>query len=77
MQKRLRQFRVRLPVIYLDGFRFIKRKSLAFVMAKSMQMKGRDGIGIFQKPLSLEYRKLNKGIAQAIKNDMKQLLIKK
>jgi len=57
--------------------RFIKRKALAFVMAKSMQIKGRDGIGIFQKPLSLEYRKLNKGIAQAIKNDMKQILIKK
>jgi len=56
--------------------RFITRSSLAFVMAKSMQIKGREGIGIFQKPLSLEYRRLSKGIAQAMKNDIKEILIK-
>ena len=57
--------------------RFIKRKSLAFVMAKSMQVKGRDGIGIFQKPLQLQYKRLHKEIAQAITNDMKELITKK
>ena len=57
--------------------RFIKRQSLAFAMAKSMQIKGRDGIGFFQKPLSIEYRKLNKGIAQAIKSDLKELITNK
>tara|TARA_R110002049_G_scaffold285258_2_gene466078 strand:- start:482 stop:991 length:510 start_codon:yes stop_codon:yes gene_type:complete len=56
--------------------RFIKRKSLAFVMAKSMQVKGRDGIGIFQRPLQLQYKRLHKEIAQAITNDMKELITK-
>ena len=54
--------------------RFIKRKSLAFVMARSMQIKGRDGIGIFQKPLALEFKKLRKDIMESLSNDIKDIV---
>ena len=56
--------------------RFITRKALSFIMAKSMQVKGRDGIGIFQRPLELQYKRLHKNMAEAIKNDMKELITK-
>ena len=54
--------------------RFIKRKSLAFVMAKSMQMKGRDGLGVFQKPLALEFKKLRKDIVKSLNEDIKDII---
>tara|TARA_R110002050_G_scaffold554_3_gene4040 strand:+ start:1534 stop:2046 length:513 start_codon:yes stop_codon:yes gene_type:complete len=54
--------------------RFITRKSLSFIMAKSMQMKGRDGVSFLQKPVNLEMKKMNKEIAKAIKNDMYNLI---
>ena len=51
--------------------RFQKTKSTAFAMAKNMQLKGRQGLGFFQKPLGLEYKKLNKNVVNAIKKDFK------
>ena len=54
--------------------RFQKTKTAAFAMAKNMQIKGRKGLEFFQKPLALEYKKLNKGIAQAMKNDFDKLI---
>lgn len=54
--------------------RFIKRSALAFIMAKSMQVKGRDGIGILQKPLSLEFKRLRKDIVKSISKDIKDII---
>tara|TARA_R110002050_G_scaffold44127_6_gene105244 strand:- start:2703 stop:3215 length:513 start_codon:yes stop_codon:yes gene_type:complete len=54
--------------------RFIKRSSLAFVMAKSMQIKGRDGLGIFQKPLSFEFKRLRKDIVKSLSKDIKEIV---
>ena len=51
--------------------RFIKRKALAFVMAKSMQMKGRQGLEFFQRPLQLEMKKINKNVMNAIRGDIR------
>tara|TARA_R110002050_G_scaffold63666_3_gene139020 strand:- start:337 stop:855 length:519 start_codon:yes stop_codon:yes gene_type:complete len=54
--------------------RFQKRSVSAFAMAKHMQIKGRKGLEFFQKPLALEYKKLNKGIANSIKKDFAKLI---
>ena len=51
--------------------RFQKTKTTAFAMAKNMQIKGRKGLEFFQKPLGLEYKKLNKNVVNAIKKDFK------
>ena len=54
--------------------RFQKRSSAAFAMAKNMQIKGRKGLEFFQRPLGLEYKKLNKSIKSAIKKDFNELI---
>ena len=54
--------------------RFQKTKTTAFAMAKHMQIKGRKGLEFFQRPLGLEYKKLNKGIAKAMKQDFETLI---
>ena len=54
--------------------RFIKRSALAFAMAKSMQIKGRDGLGIFQKPLSFEFKRLRKDIVKSLSKDIKDIM---
>ena len=54
--------------------RFIKRSSLAFAMAKNMQIKGRDGLGVFQKPLSFEFKRLRKDIVKSLSKDIKDIV---
>ena len=54
--------------------RFQKRSSAAFAMAKHMQIKGRKGLEFFQRPLALEYKKLNKSIKSAITKDFDKLI---
>lgn len=54
--------------------RFQKRSSTAFAMAKNMQLKGRQGLEFFQRPLGLEYKKLHKGIKQAMIKDFDKLI---
>ena len=54
--------------------RFIKRSATAFAMAKNMQIKGRKGLEFFQRPLGLEYKKLQKGIKQAMIKDFDKLI---
>ena len=54
--------------------RFQKTSSTAFAMAKNMQIKGRQGLEFFQRPLSLEYKKINKGIKEAMVKDFDKLI---
>ena len=54
--------------------RFQKTKTSAFAMAKHMQIKGRQGLEFFQRPLGLEYKKLNKSIKSAIIKDFDKLI---
>ena len=54
--------------------RFQKTKTSAFAMAKHMQLKGRQGLEFFQRPLGLEYKKLNKSIKSAMTKDFDKLI---
>ena len=49
--------------------RFIKRKSLAFAMAKSRQIKGYNGLSFFTKPLSIQLRKVPMNLLQNIEQE--------
>jgi len=49
--------------------RFIKRKSLAFAMAKSRQIKGYQGLSFFTKPLSIALKKFPKELLNSIEKD--------
>ena len=54
--------------------RFQKTKTSAFAMAKNMQLRGRKGLEFFQRPLALEYKKLNKSIKSAMIKDFDKLI---
>ena len=49
--------------------RFIKRKSLAFAMAKSRQIKGYNGLSFFTKPLSIQLKKVNINLLDNIEKE--------
>ena len=50
--------------------RFIKRKSLVFLIARSIKMKGIQGISFFQKPLGLGLKQYGKDLLGALKEDI-------
>jgi hypothetical protein len=52
------------------GGRFIKRKSLVFLIARSIKIKGIQGISFFQKPLGLGVKELNSKLLGALKSDI-------
>jgi len=49
--------------------RFIKRKSLAFAMAKNRQLRGYNGLSFFTKPLSIALKKFPKDLLKSIEKD--------
>ena len=49
--------------------RFITRKSLAFMMARSRQVKGYSGLSFFTKPLSIILKKFPKDLLKNIEKD--------
>lgn len=49
--------------------RFIKRKSLAFAMAKSRQIKGYNGLSFFTKPLSIQLKKVPMNLLENIEQE--------
>ena len=49
--------------------RFIKRKSLAFAMAKSRQIKGYNGLSFFTKPLSIALKKVPMNLLENIEKE--------
>tara|TARA_R100000734_G_C3265954_1_gene63275 strand:- start:128 stop:685 length:558 start_codon:yes stop_codon:yes gene_type:complete len=50
--------------------RFVTRKSLKFAIAKSIYIKGIEGISFFQKPLGLELKGFSTEVAKAVKQDI-------
>jgi len=50
--------------------RFMTRSSLKFAIAKSIYIKGIEGISFFQKPLGLELRGFASNIGKAVKQDI-------
>jgi hypothetical protein len=50
--------------------RFMTRSSLKFAIAKSIYIKGIEGISFFQKPLGLELRGFASNIRKAVKQDI-------
>jgi hypothetical protein len=50
--------------------RFIKRKSLVFLIARSIKSKGIQGISFFQKPLGINYKDLQKNLLKEFKEDV-------
>ena len=54
-----------------ESGRFITHKSLAFAIAKSIQKKGIKSLSFFQKPLGIEYDKLEKNILGILKQDIR------
>ena len=50
--------------------RFITNKSFAFAIAKSIQKKGIKSLSFFQKPLGLQFKKLEKDLLSIIKLDI-------
>ncbi len=50
--------------------RFIKRKSLSFLIARSIKRKGIQGISFFQKPLMLGLKQFGKEMLGAVKDDI-------
>jgi|TARA_R100000084_G_scaffold53427_1_gene22442 hypothetical protein len=50
--------------------RFIKRKSLIFLIARSIKSKGIQGISFFQKPLGINYKDLQKNLLKEFKEDV-------
>ena len=56
--------------------RFITRKSLAFMMARSRQINGYKGLSFFTKPLSIVLKKMPKEILNNIEKDFYESLKK-
>jgi len=54
--------------------RFIKNKSFAFAVAKSIQKKGIKSLSFFQKPLGLEFKKLEKDMLKILTLDIRSYL---
>ena len=54
--------------------RFIKDKSFAFAIAKSIQKKGIKSLSFFQKPLGLQFNKLEKDMLKILTLDIKSYL---
>ena len=54
--------------------RFITNKSFAFAIAKSIQKKGIKGLSFFQKPLGLEFKKLEKDFLKILTLDIRSYL---
>lgn len=50
--------------------RFMTRQSLKFAIARSIYIKGIEGISFFQKPLGLELKGFASGFGKAIKEDI-------
>ena len=56
------------------GGQFITHKSLAFLIARSIKIKGIKSISFFQQPLGVEYKKLEKQILKKLKLDIEMYL---
>jgi len=54
--------------------RFITNKSFAFAIAKSIQKKGIKSLSFFQKPLGLQFRKLEKDMLKILTLDIRSYL---
>ena len=54
--------------------RFITNKSFAFAIAKSIQKKGIKSLSFFQKPLGLQFKKLEKDMLKVISQDIRTYL---
>ena len=50
--------------------RFMSRKSISFLIARSIKRKGIQGISFFQKPLMLGLKQFGKEMLGAVKNDI-------
>ena len=50
--------------------RFMSRKSISFLIARSIKSKGIQGISFFQKPLMLGLKQFGKEMLGAVKNDI-------
>ena len=50
--------------------RFISRKSISFLIARSIKRKGIQGISFFQKPLMLGLKQFGKDMLGAVKDDI-------
>ena len=56
--------------------RFIKRKSMVFVIARSIKRKGIKGLSFFQKPYGLAMKNFDALYGQALRQDMEEALNK-
>ena len=56
--------------------RFIKRKSMVFVIARSIKRKGIKGLSFFQKPMGLAMKNFDALYGQALRQDMEEALNK-
>lgn len=54
--------------------RFITNKSLSFLIARSIKIKGLKSLSFFQKPLGVEYKKLKKDILDILKLDIQNYI---
>ena len=54
--------------------RFITNKSLFFLIARSIKIKGLKSLSFFQKPLGVEYKKLKKDILDILKLDIQNYI---
>ena len=53
-----------------EGGRFIKRKSLVFLIARKIKRDGIKGISFFQKPLALGLKQFGKDLLSNVKEDI-------
>ena len=58
-----------------EGGRFMKRKTLTFLIARSIGRKGIQGISFFQKPLALGLKEFGKDLLGSVKEDIINSLI--
>jgi hypothetical protein len=54
--------------------RFITNKSLSFLIARSIKLKGLKSLSFFQKPLGVEYKKLKEQILDVLKVDIENYI---
>mgnify|MGYP003649070438 FL=1 len=54
--------------------RFITNKSLSFLIARSIKIKGLKSLSFFQKPLGVEYKKLKEQILDVLKLDIQNYI---